>query len=76
MTGMLKVAEEKVVDGIVKKVTKGAKQSKIATKVTNRTKAPTVPKKSTKKRNLQCNRGLMMLTTMPTSICVVQRKKE
>ena len=47
---MLKVAEEKVVDGIVKKVTKGAKQSKIATKVTNRTKAPTVPKKSTKKK--------------------------
>ena len=45
MTGMLKVAEEKVVDGIVKKVTKGAKQSKIATKVTKRTKAPTVPKK-------------------------------
>ena len=46
MTDMLKVAEAKVVDVIVKKVAKGTKQSKIPTNATNRTKEPTVPKKT------------------------------
>ena len=71
---MLKVAEAKVVDGIVKKVAKGTKQSKIPTKATNRTKEPTVPKKTHKKRNLQYNRSWMMSKIMTTSRCVVQKR--
>ena len=57
MIDMLKVAEAKVVDVMVKKVTKGPKQSKIPTKATKRTKEPTVSKKSNKKRNPQYNQN-------------------
>ena len=56
MTDMLKLAEAKVVDVIVKQVAKGTRQLKIPTKATKRTK-PTVPKKTNKKQNPQYNRS-------------------
>ena len=52
MTDMLKEAESKVVDVIVKKTTtkaKATKQFKIKTKTTNRTEEATVPKKTNTK---------------------------
>ena len=51
MTDMLKVAEAKVVDGIVKKGAKSKIQSKIPTKASKIPKDPTVTKKTNKKRN-------------------------
>ena len=49
MTDMLKVAEAKAVDVIVKKGAKSKKQSKIQTKASKIPKDPTVTKKTNKK---------------------------
>ena len=82
MTDILKVAEAKVVDVIVKRVTEGTKQSKIPTKATKRTKEPTVSKKSIKKTKPTIQSKLDVVKTTPKkrstriSIKTVATKKE
>ena len=55
MTDMLKVAEAKAVNVIVKKVAKGKKQSKILTKATKILRNPTDTKKKNKKQTSRNN---------------------
>ena len=66
MTDMLKVAEAKAVDVIVKKGAKSKKQSKIPTKASKIPKDPIVTKKTNKKRNSRNNRSSMTSKIMST----------
>ena len=66
MTDMLKVAEAKAVDVIVKKASRSKIQSKIPTKAPKIQKDPTVKKKTNKKRNHRNNRSWVTSKIMIT----------